>query len=83
MQLPTLAEYSQKYDHIKFEREDGILQLTMHSGGSDLEWGFSPHQELGGDGVAVDSPLSLVCALPSRTKFLTHPPPSPRTRNQQ
>lgn len=47
MQVPTLAEYSQKYDYLKFEREDGILQLTMHSGGSDLEWGFSPHQELG------------------------------------
>lgn len=47
MQVPILAEYSQKYDYLKFEREDGILQLTMHSGGSDLEWGFSPHQELG------------------------------------
>ena len=47
MQVPTLDEYSKKYDYLKFEREDGILQLTMHSGGSDLEWGFAPHQELG------------------------------------
>lgn len=47
MQVPTLAEYAKKYDYLKFEREDGILQLTMHSGGSDLEWGFAPHQELG------------------------------------
>ncbi|MBK6658588.1 MAG: enoyl-CoA hydratase/isomerase family protein [Proteobacteria bacterium] len=47
MRVPTLDEYSQKYDYLKFEREDGILQLTMHTGGSDLEWGFAPHQELG------------------------------------
>lgn len=47
MQLPTLDEYSRRYDYLKFEREDGILQLTMHTGGRDLEWGFAPHQELG------------------------------------
>ncbi len=47
MQIPTLAEYSKKYEHIKFEREDGILQISMHSDGKDLQWGFPPHQELG------------------------------------
>ena len=47
MQIPTLAEYSRKYEHIKFEREDGILQITMHTDGKDLLWGFPPHQELG------------------------------------
>ena len=26
MRLPTLDEYSQKYDYLKFEREDGILR---------------------------------------------------------
>ena len=45
MQLPTLAEYSQKYDHIKFEREDGIridrvqraaLDRRQGHGGVDL-----------------------------------------------
>ena len=25
MQVPTLAEYSQKYDYLKFEREDGQI----------------------------------------------------------
>lgn len=47
MRLPTLDEYAQKYQHIRFHREDGILQLTLHSEGSDLIWGFTPHQELG------------------------------------
>lgn len=47
MQVPTLAEYSKKYSHIKFHREDEILQVTMHSDGKDLIWGFPPHEELG------------------------------------
>mgnify|MGYP000955425964 CR=1 FL=1 len=47
MILPTLDEYSKKYQHIKFHREDGILQLTLHSEDQDLVWGFAPHQELG------------------------------------
>jgi enoyl-CoA hydratase/carnithine racemase len=47
MLIPTLDEYSKKYEHIKFQREDGILQLTLHSDGQDLIWGFAPHQELG------------------------------------
>ena len=72
MQLPTLAEYSQKYDHIKFEREDGILQLSMHSGGSDLEWGFSPHQELGycfGD-IAADPENKVIIFTGSGETFI-------------
>ena len=72
MQLPTLAEYSQKYDHIKFEREDGILQLSMHSGGSDLEWGFSPHQELGycfGD-IAADAENKVIIFTGSGETFI-------------
>ena len=72
MQLPTLAEYSQKYEHIKFEREDGILQLSMHSGGSDLEWGFSPHQELGycfGD-IAADPENKVIIFTGSGETFI-------------
>ncbi len=47
MIIPPLEEYSKKYEHIQFQREDGILQLTLHSDGKDLVWGFPPHQELG------------------------------------
>jgi len=47
MVVPQLEEYSKKYQHLKFHREDGILQVTMHTDGSDLTWGFAPHQELG------------------------------------
>jgi enoyl-CoA hydratase/carnithine racemase len=47
MLVPQLDEYSKKYQHIKFQRENGILQVTMHSENKDLIWGFAPHQELG------------------------------------
>ncbi len=47
MLVPQLATYAKKYSNIKFEREDGILQVTLHTDGSDLVWGFAPHEELG------------------------------------
>ncbi len=47
MLVPQLESYAQKYSNIKFQREDGILQMTLHTNDSDLVWGFSPHEELG------------------------------------
>jgi enoyl-CoA hydratase/carnithine racemase len=45
---PTFDKYSTRYDHIAMTRDDdGILQLTLHSDGRELEWGFVPHEELG------------------------------------
>jgi enoyl-CoA hydratase/carnithine racemase len=47
MLVPHLDEYATKYQHIKFDRQDGILQVTLHTEHKDLVWGFLPHQELG------------------------------------
>ncbi|TDJ64511.1 MAG: enoyl-CoA hydratase/isomerase family protein [Proteobacteria bacterium] len=47
MVVPQLEDYAKKYSHIKFHREDGILQITLHTDDSDLVWGFPPHEELG------------------------------------
>lgn len=47
MLVPHLDDYAKKYQHIKFQRENGILQVTMHTNHKDLIWGFAPHQELG------------------------------------
>ena len=35
---PTLDEYATKYEHVRLERDDGILQVTLHSGGDSLVW---------------------------------------------
>lgn len=47
MVVPGLEEYAKKYQHVRFRREDGILEMRMHTDDSDLVWGFAPHQEMG------------------------------------
>ncbi len=34
-------EYAEKYETIRMRREDGILELTFHTGGDTLQWGSS------------------------------------------
>jgi enoyl-CoA hydratase/carnithine racemase len=41
-----LEDYAQKYQTIRFRREDGILEMTLHTGGGSLRWGRLPHAEL-------------------------------------
>ena len=45
--LRTLLEaYANKYDNIRMRREDGILEVTLHTKGGPLRWGRLPHAEL-------------------------------------
>ena len=39
MLVSHLDEYAKKYQHVKFEREEGILQITLHTDNHDLVWG--------------------------------------------
>jgi|TARA_B100000315_G_scaffold255568_1_gene299229 enoyl-CoA hydratase/carnithine racemase len=39
-------EYSQKYQSVRMERTDGILQITLHTNGGTLQWSMGPHHEL-------------------------------------
>ena len=44
------AEYATRYNTIRFERNDGVLELTMHTRGGEARWGrspSSPHAEFG------------------------------------
>jgi enoyl-CoA hydratase/carnithine racemase len=45
--MATLEEYANKYETVRMHREDGILQVTFHSGGGSLKWGGPAHRELG------------------------------------
>lgn len=42
----TFESYSEKFQTIRMRREDGILELTVHTDGGSLRWGRLPHQEL-------------------------------------
>jgi len=41
-----LDEYQGIYKHIKMRREDGILEVMVHTEGGPLRWGRIPHVEL-------------------------------------
>jgi len=45
--MATLEEYVNKYETVRFDRTDGILQVTLHSGDGSLLWGEASHRELG------------------------------------
>jgi enoyl-CoA hydratase/carnithine racemase len=39
-------DYAEKYKNIRMRREDGILEMTLHTDGGSLRWGRLPHAEL-------------------------------------
>lgn len=46
MALYKFEDYANRYKHIKMERRDGILQMTLHTNDAELKWGMGPHEEL-------------------------------------
>ena len=40
--MARLEDYANKYQTIKMERRDGILQMTFHTDGGPLQWGGLP-----------------------------------------
>ena len=44
--MAQIEEYANKYQCAPMEREDGILQLTLHTDGGPLQWSMGPHGEL-------------------------------------
>jgi len=43
--MVRFEDYARKYQTIRIERRDGILQLTFHTDGGPLQWGLVPHAE--------------------------------------
>ncbi|HSV83238.1 MAG TPA: enoyl-CoA hydratase/isomerase family protein [Ramlibacter sp.] len=41
-----LEDYATKYRNVQVERQDGILQLTFHTGGNSLVWTLEVHDAL-------------------------------------
>ena len=83
--MSSFEEYVNKYQTARMERRDGILQVTLHTEGQSLRWGFLPHGELpeafhdiGADGaarhsVAKERPPSGLFALEARPGRGRHP----------
>ena len=45
--MARFEDYADKYENIRMERLDGILQITFHTQGDSLKWGLSVHREFG------------------------------------
>ena len=78
--MRSFDEYSTAYEHVAMRREDGILELTLHSEGGSLHWGSAPHTELGYCFADVGSdPENRIIILTGTVKFIrfvgSHPLP--------
>jgi hypothetical protein len=72
--MSKFEEYANKYKNVKMERQDGILQLTLHRNNGPVVWDFELHHETThalGDMRAIAttgrlfSPLRATNLLPS------------------
>ena len=43
--MVRFEDYAAKYQTIRMERRNGILQITFHTDGGSLRWGLLPHRE--------------------------------------
>lgn len=43
---PKLEDYATKYEHVRLDREDGILRVTLHTEDNSLVWTGQAHDEL-------------------------------------
>ena len=46
VEMSSFDEYANKYKTVRMERRNGVLQVTLHTEGQSLRWGFLPHGEL-------------------------------------
>lgn len=45
--MTILADYVNEYETVSVHREDGIIQVTLHTAGGSMLWGEASHRELG------------------------------------
>ena len=70
-------EYANKYQCVRMERCDGILQMTLHTNGDTLQWGDLPHGELpGAFGDIARDPDNKVVIMTGAGDAFTGPKPS-------
>jgi enoyl-CoA hydratase/carnithine racemase len=43
--MAAFEDSAHKYQTIRMERREGILQMTFHTNGDSLQWGALPHGE--------------------------------------
>ena len=80
--MSKLEDYANKYQCARFERRDGILQMTLHTDGGPFQWNLDAQVELAtafGD-VGADRDNRVVDPLPDR--FVAQERAGEQFRNQ-
>ncbi|MSQ24972.1 MAG: enoyl-CoA hydratase/isomerase family protein [Dehalococcoidia bacterium] len=79
--MSSLEQYQKKYQSVRMERRDGILQMTFHTNGGPFQWGGLPHRELGEafTDIAGDTGNKVVIMTAMGDVF-SGPPASPDQR---
>ncbi len=70
--MARFEEYCEKYRHLRMQRNDGILEVTIHSDDGPVVWGAGPHRECGaafGD-IAADPGNRVVILTGCGSEFI-------------
>lgn len=79
--MSRFEQYSQRYQNIRMERRDGILQMTFHSRGGSLQWGGPPHEEFPQAFHDIGSdPDNRVVIMTGTGEAFSGPPGTPQSR---
>jgi enoyl-CoA hydratase/carnithine racemase len=69
----SFDDYRDRYNHVIMRREDGILELRLHTDNGPLIWGAGPHSELGAcfADVARDRDNRVIILTGTGDRFMT------------
>ena len=78
--MTKLEEYANKYENIRMERRDGILQVTLHTNGGTLKWGIEPHRDLGHafEDIGSDPENRIIILTGTGDDYCAEYPPGPK-----
>ena len=79
--MAKFQDYSQKYQCIRMERQDGILEITFHTNSGPLQWGGVPHEEFPRAFYDIGSdPENRVVIMTGTGDAFSGPPGTPESR---
>jgi enoyl-CoA hydratase/carnithine racemase len=68
-----LDEYADRFSHVAFKREEGILEVRLHTDDGPLIWGDSAHSQLGAafEAIGQDRENRIVIITGTGDRFIT------------
>jgi enoyl-CoA hydratase/carnithine racemase len=79
--MAKFEDYANKYQTIRMERRNGILQIMFHTNGGPLQWGLLPHREFTFAFADIGSdPDNKVIIMTGTGEEFSGPRPTPAAR---